>query len=86
MSKAIDYGDLYYCVKVPIEISEDGEIYVWADKVAGDEAGSLLFLARDAKPLLVLSKGNWLVFFAASVIDGRAVAVEHWKGEVTTDE
>jgi hypothetical protein len=30
---------------------------------------------------LALAPGSWLAVFAASVYDGHAIAVEHWKGE-----
>jgi len=69
----------YWCVKVPEEISSNGEIYLHAD-TAEIINGDLIFKKGD---MIIFSVGriNWTVFFAASVIDGHAVYVEHWKGE-----
>jgi hypothetical protein len=36
----------------------------------------------EEKTLLILNKEQWLICYAASVVDGSAVAVVHWKGEV----
>jgi hypothetical protein len=33
-------------------------------------------------PVLVVPAGSWSGVYAASVLDGSAVAVEHWEGEV----
>ncbi len=81
----LDYGTKYWCIKVPPEISEDGEIYVYGDKVSITETGALLVTRykEDFDQVnLSLAPGNWTVVFAASVMDGSAVAVEHWTGEV----
>jgi hypothetical protein len=77
------YGQYYWCVKS--DLSEDGEIYVYADAVRY-EAGGVLFVARQddggERINLALAAGQWTAIFAASCLDGHAVAVEHWKGEV----
>ncbi len=95
MSDARDYGSRYWCAKVPKELSKSGEIYVFADEVHIDPSGAVLFvsyaqvrnsdgdlLTTKALPYLVLPPGQWYAVFAASCLDGHAVAVEHWKGEV----
>jgi hypothetical protein len=86
MSEAHRYGRHYWCVKTPR--SKSGEVYVHADEVqivdgalvlirkADDEKG------RPALPNLAFAPGHWCAFFAASVLDGNPVAVEHWKGEI----
>jgi hypothetical protein len=85
------YGKSYWCVKVPRNISSSGEIYLYADKVELTPDGSLIFLRcpedsdKEPSPNLALAAGSWIVMFAASVIDGSAVAVEHWEGEVIRD-
>ena len=40
--------------------------------------------ATPATPLtvLALAAGKWTAFYAASCLDGSAVAVQHWAGEV----
>lgn len=76
------YGDYYWCVKT--SLSENGEIYLYADR-ASIEAGVLTFSrlrGEEFEPTLVLAPGQWTACFAASLLDGNAVAVEHWKGEV----
>lgn len=82
------YGRFYWCVKVPKGVSKDGEIYVHADSVEIAASGAVLFMQNEAKdrprqPTLVLAAGMWSAFYAASVLDGAAVAVEHWEGEVS---
>jgi len=85
------YGNYYWGVKVLKTVSADGEIYLTADRVETRPDGSLWFLNCDNKkpepvPNLVLPAGKWLAVYAASVLDGAAVAVEHWKGEITRSE
>lgn len=77
------YGRYYWCVKT--ELSEDGEIYVFADDVRFTPTGAVLFVRRkrDAEEVnLALAPGQWTAVYAGSCFDGNAVAVEHWKGEV----
>ena len=88
------YGNFYWCIGVPSSIAEDGEIYVMADRVTIEDG--TLICWQDSKQdatgnrvqlespriNLALSKGQWLHFFAASLIDGAAVSVEHWKGRI----
>ena len=69
----------YWCVRVNEEISEEKEIYIHADVVEVKD-GDLIFRKQDGLPVFAISKGNWKVFFAASLWDGHAVHVEHWKG------
>lgn len=82
---ADNYGRYYWCIKVTEEISPTGEIYVFADEATVQDSGCLCFYRdKDGKMQvnLVIAKGGWTTFFAASCIDGHAVAVEHWEGEV----
>ncbi len=88
------YGRYYWCVKT--SLSEDKEIYLHADFVEINENGDALFIqekeqksapgAAIERPKrivnLCLASGSWSSLFAASVMDGHAVAVDHWKGEV----
>lgn len=79
------YGNHYWCVKVPKSVCPRGEIYACADKAEVTGGGNLV-LWQDGKdgrsPNLAFARGQWHVFYAASFIDGLAVAVEHWEGEV----
>lgn len=86
MSESKNYGQFYWCVKVPKSISLNGEIYVWADLVRIDQSGCLIFVRCDSDESdqinLALPPGNWISIFSASIFDGHAIACEHWKGEV----
>jgi hypothetical protein len=74
---AAEYGNYYWCVKT--ELSDDGEIYVFADEVRYLPTGGVLFVAQRADGReqinLALAFGNWSAIFAASCFDGHAVAV-----------
>ena len=85
MMAPTDYGKYYWCAKVSTDLSKDGEIYVYADDVRVDGAGALTFTRTkdsNSEPTLTIAPGKWLAYFAASVLDGAAVAVEHWSSEV----
>lgn len=81
------YGDKYWCVKT--SLATDGEIYVHADdaRVLPDGTLTLIRMKEGAPPQinLAIAPGNWTACFAASTIDGGAVAVERWAGEVVED-
>ena len=84
MSDPTKYGERYYCVKTPL--SDDGEIYLYADEVIAMESGQLVFRrvrgAAGSELNLCLAAGYWTAVYAASAVDGRPVAVELWRGEV----
>jgi hypothetical protein len=80
-----NYGNYYYCVKVKRELSEDGEIYLMADGLRSTSDGSLEFFRKDGLITLLISPSYWLAVYGASLIDGSAVAVEHWAGEIIED-
>ena len=84
MSDPGRYGNCYWCAKVD-RLSENGEIYVFADDAVVNEHGDLLFVREKddrRETVLAIAAGQWRAFFAASCLDGCAVAVEHWQGEV----
>jgi hypothetical protein len=89
------YGSYYWCVKT--KLSKSGEIYVNADRVEFTSTGGVIFwtdpdarspsekaddYAQRKDPILAIAAGHWTAVYAASVIDGHAVAVNHWEGEV----
>ncbi len=79
------YGQFYWCAKVNKALAKTGEIYVYADQVRIIEGGLGFFRCRDndeEQINLLIAPGQWTVAFVASVLDGGAVAVEHWVGEV----
>lgn len=79
------YGRYYWGVKVTRDISPDGEIYVMADEVQVTPAGALEFIRKgdnSHRVNLSIAPHKWLVYFAASLWDGGAIAIEYWAGEV----
>lgn len=96
MSSPEQYGQVYYCVKVPESVAPDGEIYVHADHVGLSPDGSIILHGTFSSDIevpnqvdepkstanLILAAGQWIAMYAASQIDGSAVAVERWEGEV----
>jgi hypothetical protein len=95
MSGPESYGRHYWCVKVDKKVSSSGEIYVHADEIRYPDSGAIEFIgafqsdpqAPDADPTkrlnLVIAPGKWLAAYSASCFDGSAIAVDHWKGEVS---
>ena len=82
---ANDYGNSYWCIKT--DLSENGEVYAYADDLRIDQSGALVMLHRKDGPLLptlVFAPGHWGIIYAASLIDGAPVSVDHWDGEVVT--
>ena len=75
------YGRYYWCV----EMSGGAEVYLHADRLEVTHVGALVAWCDTpgidlTQPFQVFAcgVGMWRHFFAASVIDGCAVAVEHW--------
>ena len=66
-------------------------MYLTADTAQVDANGTLLFTGHSAKDrsktflVLAFAAGHWNAFYAASVLDGSAIAVDHWEGEVKRD-
>ena len=81
------YGKVYFGIKT--DISPDWEVYAMADVVETASDGSLILRRKSGGRdhiNLIVPAGHWTACYAASVIDGAAVAVEHWKGEVLPRE
>lgn len=77
-----EYGDFYWCVKVIEEVSPSREIYVHAQETKVLPDGSLCMMGKKERPVLMIASGKWTACYAASVMDGAAIAVQHWHGEV----
>ena len=85
MSNPSSYGQFYWCIKVMTHLSESGEIYAYADEVTTNPDGSLALLQDKGgtkEVTLLIAAGAWLALYAASALDGSALSVEHWKGEL----
>jgi hypothetical protein len=81
MSDLKDYGRLYWGVKVHEEISNEGEIYLYADYFSVNTDGSLMFFSHDDKicedvMLYCLAQGTWMCCYSASILDGSPVSVK----------
>lgn len=71
------YGSLYWCVKLP----NRSEVRLMADEALILPSGALSMVQHHATGTrinLAFAPGQWVAVYAASLIDGGAVAVEHW--------
>jgi hypothetical protein len=80
MSSASDYGAHYWCVT-----GEGEPVRLYADRLEVTACGALVAWggyrrgsghAEREQPLWAAAPGQWRAYFAASLIDGRAVAVD----------
>lgn len=80
MSTANDYGNHYWCIKV-----DGATTFVYADRMEVTSCGALVawggyrkegIHAEREQQLWAAAPGHWKSFFAASLLDGRPVAVE----------
>lgn len=82
MSDTTQYGAYYWCVQVKPELSNNGRIYVMADDAITHTDGSLALIRHKPDGTkhtnLLIPSGSWLAVYAASMLDGRAVAVDSW--------
>lgn len=83
------YGEYYWCIKVSEDMSEDGEIYVYADTCRVMPNGELVCLGHRNKKFegeyiinIAVAPGKWNAVYAADILDGAAIAVVHWEGEI----
>lgn len=82
--EAGQYGRRYWCIGLSDQ--EHTEIYVYADGIESAD-GSLCAWRResdggDLVKTLGFAAGQWAFFYAASVLDGHAVAAMHWPGQI----
>ena len=88
---ATEYGRFYWCVGVATDLfpdrtaSGDTEMHLHADQLDVLPDGTLLALRNredgPTQPNFAWAPGSWRYFYAASLLDGRAVAVEHFPGD-----
>ncbi|HIK28957.1 MAG: hypothetical protein N3E45_05170 [Oscillatoriaceae bacterium SKW80] len=79
--KSREYGEEYWGVEVTKDLSKNGVIYVNADLVKVKE-GVLMFVQKkgeNERVNLALAPGKWIAFYAASLEDGKPIAVSHWE-------
>ena len=83
-------GAQYWCVGLA---DAKTEIYLHADTVSVNAEG-LIFFCKTAtinsppvsRMALALAPGEWRYVYAASVLDGHAIDVEHWAGQILEDQ
>ena len=73
------YGQYHWCIKT--KLSKSGEIYIDANEAKVLPSGALLMLGKTGVNL-ALANGQWTAVYAASCLDGSAIAVSHWDGEI----
>lgn len=80
MSSANEYGVHYWCVT-----GDSQPVHLYADRIEVTACGGLVAWggyrkegghAEREQQLWAAAPGHWKTFFAASLIDGRAVALE----------
>jgi hypothetical protein len=81
VSEPSKYGQLYWRIVLPESVSGDGVIYAYADEVVVGKGGELSLESDSGKAKrLILAPGQWIACYAASCIDGEAVAVCDYSG------
>ena len=88
MQETLRYGKKYWLIMVPKSVSIDKEITLMADTVYV-QGGALVFSQKDGDDYsvnLVMAPGQWIAAYAASMLDGHAVAVEHWREQVNRSD
>jgi len=70
------YGEYYWC----IGLVDGTEIHVHADDLRFYDGALILERVKEDRSTvnMAFAAGRWSFIYAASVIDGGAVAVEHW--------
>lgn len=86
---AINYGTFYWGIYT--KETEGDCIYLYADTVNVAPDGSLVFTSQSEKnpekqTRFIVASGKWTIVFAASMMDGSPVAVDHWKEQISEDE
>jgi hypothetical protein len=89
------YGQFYWCIGVDKSLGTGKtrtEIYLYADGFTVGGSGELIMMGgyradhgekvENQLPVLVIPAGLWKYAYAASCLDGAAVAVTKWDGQV----
>ncbi len=79
MPKPEAHGRHYWCVRT--DISQSGEVYLLADSVEVRDGALILIGSNENRVNMAFAPGHWNAVFAASIIDGSPLAVEHWADE-----
>lgn len=72
-------GNYYFCVALNKSLGYGSKIWIHAD-ACEIVNGDIRFLMGD-KICFSFSKGSWIFYYMASVIDGGSIFVEHWEDE-----
>jgi len=88
MTESYQYGRTYY--RIGLTDVDKTEVSAYADEVKLEPSGALVLLGRfsesdSTEPLEVLlafGPGQWAFVYAADMIDGAAMNVERWPGQI----
>ncbi|KOV66567.1 hypothetical protein ADL00_17260 [Streptomyces sp. AS58] len=73
------YGNWYYGIR--LDDGNETEVNVHGDELEFKDGSLIVWRIKDDGTRLVnvaFAPGQWAYLFAASLLDGHAVAVEHW--------
>jgi hypothetical protein len=73
MSMANQEGEYYFCIR----LSGNKDMYAYADSAEVID-GAIVLRKKNGQMNFTLASGQWEYCYAASSVDGAAVAVEHW--------
>lgn len=76
------YGNYYWIVEVSKIIAADGWISCMGDTVEISNHGDLMIMNHSSEgevyPGLIIPQGQWISCYAASMITGDPIVVDHW--------
>lgn len=78
------YGNWYH----RIQTTKGEDVYVHADEVEFKDGALILWRVKEDGTRTVniaFAPGQWSYIYAASVLDGHAVAVDHWDKNTTKE-
>ncbi|MFD8520931.1 hypothetical protein ACFV2D_13070 [Streptomyces capillispiralis] len=78
-----NHGRYYWCIQLDDE--KGTEVYANADKANFLPDGTLQLVqvkGAEEETNLAFASGHWRFVYAASVMDGSAVAVHRWPGQI----
>lgn len=83
------YGNYYWMIEVDESLANHGVITTVGDDVVISANGDLIVMIhspgkdeeKTRRPGIIIPKGDWIVCYAASMITGDPVAVDHWETE-----
>lgn len=72
------YGEFYWRVQTPTDL-----IWLHSHTAEIDNSGTLILRGPNGQVLWAFAKGQWETCYAAGLMDGGAVSVEHWDAKIS---